>query len=153
MMSPDTTTKAKAHELYRRNEVTAPQRMSSPSNARYTIPDTSDTYLAPPFQEKFEQVSKATMQEIHRARERSLGRIVNSQRAGQSPIRKEQTTNPAETSSTVVGGAKMRLRVIDIRKDLNTRRTFVQVAAEHPRACPGDDPPTGANWQPTIDYR
>ena len=25
--------------------------------------------------------------------------------------------------------------MVDIRKDLNTRKTFVQVAAEHPRAC------------------
>ena len=65
MMNPDTTTKAKPQELYRSNEVAAPQRVSSPANARCTIPDPSDTYLAPQFQEIFEQVAKATMQEIN----------------------------------------------------------------------------------------
>ena len=83
-MSPDTATKAKAQELYRPCEVTAPQRISSPSNSKNAIPDPSDTYLASQYQEKFEQVERATMQEILRARDRSLGRIVPSQRAGQS---------------------------------------------------------------------
>ena len=68
-MSPDTTTKAMAQELYRPSEVTAPQRMISPSNSRIMIPDPSDTYLAPQFQENFEQMAKATMQEIHQARD------------------------------------------------------------------------------------
>ena len=87
MMSPDTTAKAKAQELCRPSEVTFQQRMSPPSNARTTIPDHTDTYLAPQFQENFEQVARATMQEIHRARDRSLGRIVPSQRVGQLPVR------------------------------------------------------------------
>ena len=44
--------------------------------------------------------------------------------------------------------------MIDIRQDLNTRRNFVQVASEHPRAClePGNNPTAGANWQPTPDH-
>ena len=46
MMSPDTTTKTKAQEIHRPSEVTAPQQMSSPSNARNMITDPSDTYLA-----------------------------------------------------------------------------------------------------------
>ena len=75
--------KAKAQELYRPSEVIAPQRMSSPSNARNTI-------MIPQFQKKFEQVAKATMQKIPRARVRCMGRIVPSQRAGQSPIRKDR---------------------------------------------------------------
>ena len=40
-----------------------------------------------------------------------------------------------ETAGPVPSGAKVRSRMINIRKDLNTRRTFVQVAAEHPRPC------------------
>ena len=87
MMSPDTTAKAMAQELCRPSEVTIQQQMSPPSNARTTIPDPSDTYLAPQFQEKFEQVARATMQEIHRARDWSLGWIVPSQPVGQSPVR------------------------------------------------------------------
>ena len=91
MMSPDTTIKAKAQELYiPSDDVTAQQRMSSPSNARNTIPDPSDTYLAPHFEEKFEQVARTTMQETHRARERSLCGIIPSQRVGQSPVRQEK---------------------------------------------------------------
>ena len=65
MMSPDTTAKAKAQELCRPSEVTVQQRMSLPLNARITIPDPPDTYLAPQFLEKFEQVARATMQEAH----------------------------------------------------------------------------------------
>ena len=83
-------TKAKAQELYRPSEVTAPQQMSSPSNARNTITDPSVAYLAPQFQKKFEQVAETTMQEIHRAWDRSLGRIAPSQRADQSSLRKKK---------------------------------------------------------------
>ena len=82
-----------------------------------------------------EQVAKAKMQEIHQARDRSLGSIVPSQRAAQSPIGRDRVTDPTEPASPVPSGAKVRSQVIDIQKDLNTRRTFVQVAAEHPRAC------------------
>ena len=71
MMNTETTDKSKTRELYRPSEVTVPQRVSSPSNARNTIPDPSDTYLAPHFQEKFEQVAKAAIQEINRVRDRS----------------------------------------------------------------------------------
>ena len=42
----------------------------------------------------------------------------------------------------------MRSRVVDIRKDLNTRRTFVQVAAEHPRACLN-----GMTWNPAAIHQ
>ena len=132
MMNTETTAKSKNHELYRPSEVAAPQRVSSPSNARNTIPDPSDTYLAPQFQEKFEQGAKAAIQEINRARDRSLGRNVPIQRAGQSPIRKEKSTKPTEPAGPVPSGPRVTSRVVDIRKDLNTRRTFVQVAAEHP---------------------
>ena len=90
MMNPDTTAKAKAQELCGPSEVTVQQRMSPPLNARITIPDSSDAYLAPQFQEKVEQVVKATMQEIHRARDRSVGRVFPSQRVGQSPSGREK---------------------------------------------------------------
>ena len=62
MMNTETKAKSKTQENY--SEVMAPQRVSSPSNARNTIPDTSDTYLVPQFQEKFEQLAKAAIQEI-----------------------------------------------------------------------------------------
>ena len=114
MMNTETTAKSKTHELYRPSEVAAPQRVSSPSNARNTIPDPSDTYLAPKFQEKFEQGAKAPIQEINRARDRSLGRNVPIQRAGQSPIRKEKSTNPTEPAGPVPSGPRVTSRVVDI---------------------------------------
>ena len=120
MMSPDTTTKTKAQEIHRPSEVTAPQQMSSPSNARNMITDPSDTYLAPQFQAKFEQVAKATMQEIHRARtEAWVESFLLSVQASHPSGKK--TTNPTEPAGPVPSGAKVRSRVINIRKDLNTR--------------------------------
>ena len=65
------------------------------------------------------------MQEIHRARYRSSCRIVPSQLAGQSPIRRERGADPVPNETRV------RSRVVDIRKDLNIQRTFIQVSAEH----------------------
>ena len=149
MMHTETTAKSKTQELYRPSEVTAPQRVSSPPNARNTIHDPSETYLAPQFQENFEQVAKAVMQKINRARDRGLGRIVPTQRAGQSHIRKEKSTeNPTEPAGPVPSGAKVRPRVDDIRKDLNTRRNSVQVAAEHSRACLN-----GVTWNPAAIHQ
>ena len=71
MMSRDTTTMAKAQEFSRPSDLTAQQRMSSPSNTRKTKRDPSDTDLAPQLQEKFEQLARAAKQETHRARERA----------------------------------------------------------------------------------
>ena len=99
MISSDTTTKAKAQELYRPSEVTAPQRMNSPSNLKNRIPDPSDTYLAPQFQKKFEQVAEASMQGIHRARDRVLDRIVPSPRVDHSLIERDRVSDPREPSS------------------------------------------------------
>ena len=149
-MSPDTTIKAKAQELYRPSEVTTPQRMSSPSNARsrYLLRQLPTWHLS------FRRISsrwpelrcseRDTPSETHR----SLGRIVPSQCAGQSPIRKEKTTDPTEPAGPVLSGAKVRSRVIDIRKDLNNRRTFVQFAAEHQRACLN-----GITWNPATIHQ
>ena len=60
------------------------QTQPSASSQRNTIPDPSDTYLAPQFQESFNQVARATMDEINRTTGRSLGRIVPSQRRDHS---------------------------------------------------------------------
>ena len=53
----------------------APQQTQpSASSQRNTIPDPSDTYLAPQFQESFNQVARATMDEINRTTGRTLGK-------------------------------------------------------------------------------
>ena len=147
-MNPDTTTKAKPQELYEPNRVAAPQRVSLRAISRNTTADPSDTYLVPQFQEIFDKVAEATMQEIHRAPDRSLGRIVPSLRAGQSPVRRESLTDPTEPAGPVPSETKMRSGVFDIRKDLNTRRTCVQVGAEHPRACLN-----GMSWNPAFIHQ
>ena len=54
------------------------------------------------------------MQEIHRAKDRSLGRIAPSQRVGQSPVRQGGTAGLTEPSGPVLRGAKVGWRVIDI---------------------------------------
>ena len=68
-------------------------------------------------------MAKAAIQEINRARDRSLGRIVPTQRKGQSPIRKERPTSSTEPAGSVPSGANVRSRVVAIQKDLNSRRT------------------------------
>ena len=82
------------------------------------------------------------MQEIQRAWDRSSGKIVPSQRTGQSPIGRERTTYPIETAGPAPSGAKMRSRVVDIRK------VFDQVAAENPRTCLN-----GMSWNPATIHQ
>ena len=138
MMSPDTMANANAQELCRPSEVTVlQQRMSPPSTAKKTITDLSDIYVAPQFQ------ARATMQEIPRARDRSLGRINPSQR-----VKQGETTDLTEPAGVVLRGAKARSRVIDIRKDLNNRKNVVQVAAGQPRACLN-----GMTWNPATIHQ
>ena len=43
------------------------------------------------------------------------------------------------------GETALRSRVVDVRKNLAVRNLFLQVAAEHPRACPN-----GMSWNPAI---
>ena len=83
--SSDTRPKTRVQELCTSRETEAPQQtqQSAPSQ-RNTIPDPSDTYLAPQFQESFNQVARATMDEINRTTGRTLGRIVPSQRRDHS---------------------------------------------------------------------
>ena len=124
IMNADTTVKAEPQELYKPSEKVAPPRVSSPANARNTIPDPLDTYLLPHFQETFERVAKATMKEIDRARYRSSGRIVPFKRAGQSSLRRERAADLTEPTGSVPSKTRVRSRVVDIRKDFNTDWTF-----------------------------
>ena len=122
----------------------APQQTQpSASSQRNTIPDPSDTYLAPQFQESFNQVARATMDEINRTTGRTLGRIVPSQRRDHSSNSSERAPHTVVSSGTAHGRTSQKSRVVVIRKNLMTRHQFTQVAAEHPRACLND-----MSWNP-----
>ena len=83
--SSDTLPRTKAQELCNPREPGAPQQIpQSTLSSRNKIPDPSDTYLAPQFHESFNQVARATMDEINRTSGRTLGRVVPSQRPGRS---------------------------------------------------------------------
>ena len=124
----------------------APQQtQQSASSQRNTIPDPSDTYLAPQFQESFNQVARATMDEINRTTGRTLGRIVPSQRRDHSSNSSERPPRTVASSGTAHGGTFQKSRVVDIRKNLMARHQFTQVAAEHPRACLND-----MSWNPAT---
>ena len=125
----------------------APQQTRpSASSQRFTIPDPSDTYLAPQFQESFNQVARATMDEINRGTERTLVRIVPSQRRDHSSNSSERAHRTIASSRSAPGGVFQKSRVVDIRKNLMTRHQFTQVAAEHPRACLND-----MSWNPATN--
>ena len=124
----------------------APQQArSSASSQRNTIPDPSDNYLAPQFQESFNQVARATMDEINRTTERTLVRIVPSQRRDHSSNSSERAPRTVASSRYAHGGTFQKSRVVDIRKNLMARHQFTQVAAEHPRACLND-----MSWNPAT---
>ena len=112
---------------------------------RNTIPDPSDTYLAPQFQESFNQVARATMDEINRTTGRTLGRIVPSQRRDHSSNSSERAPHTVASSGTAHGGTVQKSRVEDIRKNLMARHQFTQGAAKHPRACLND-----MSWNPAT---
>ena len=107
------------------------------------MPDPSDTYLAPQFQESFNQVARATMDEINRTTGRTLGRIV--QRRDHSSNSSERAPRTVASSGTAHGGTFQKSRVVDIRKNRMARHHFTQVAAEHPRACLND-----MSWNPAT---
>ena len=133
-------------DLRASREPEAPQQTRpSASSQRFTIPDPSDTYLAPQFQESFNQVARATMEEINRTTGRTLGRIVPSQRRDQSSNSSERVPHTIVPSGTAHGRTYQKSRVVDIRKNLMTRHQFTQVAAEHPRACLND-----MSWNPAT---
>ena len=134
--SSDTRPKTRVQELCAsRGPETPQQTQQSASSQRNTIPDPSDTYLAPQFQESFNQVAIATMDEINRTTGRILGRIVPSQRRDHSSNSSERAPRTVASSGTAHGGTFQKSRVVDIRKNLMARHQFTQVAAEHPRAC------------------
>ena len=134
-------------DLRASREPEAPQQTRlSASSQRFTIPDPSDTYLAPQFQESFNQVARATMEEINRTTGRTLGRIVPSQRRDQSSNSSERAPHTMVPSGTAHGRTYQKSRMVDIRKNLMTRHQFTQVAAEHPRACLND-----MSWNPATN--
>ena len=144
--SRNTRPKTREQELCTPRGPEAPQQtqQSSP-NQRNTIPDPSDTYLAPQFQESFNQVARATMDEINRTTGQTLGRVVPSQRRDHSSNSSERAPRTVASSGTAHGGTFQKSRVVDIRKNLMARHQFTQVAAEHPRACLKD-----MSWNPAT---
>ena len=65
LMISDLTAKTKPQKLLNPSEAVVSPRMRLPANARKTTPDMiPDKYLAPHLQETFEQVARATMQEL-----------------------------------------------------------------------------------------
>ena len=131
--SRDTRPKTRVQELCTSRGPEAPQQtqQSAPSQ-RNTIPDPSDTYLTPQFQESFNQVARATMDEINRTTGRTLGRIVPSQHRDHSSNSSERARRTVASSGTAHGGTSQKFRVVDIRKNLMARHQFTRVAAEHP---------------------
>ena len=89
--SRNTRPKTKAQELCAPREPGASQQISqSVPNPKNTIPDPSDTHLAPQFQESFNQVARAAMNEINRPTGRTLGRVVPCQRFDRSSSSSER---------------------------------------------------------------
>ena len=110
--SRDTRPRTKAQELCAPREPEAPQPTSqSASNSRITIPDPSDTYLAPQFQESFNQVARATMDEINRTTGRTLGRVVPSQRPDRFLSSSERTSLAIVPTGHARGETALRSRV------------------------------------------
>ena len=86
------------------------------------------------------------MDEINRGTERTLVRIVPSQRRDHSSNSSERATRTIASSRSAPGGVFQKSRVVDIRKNLMTRHQFTQVPAEHPRACLND-----MSWNPATN--
>ena len=86
------------------------------------------------------------MDEINRGTERTLVRIVPSQRRDHSSNSSERATRTIASSSSAPGGVFQKSRVVDIRKNLMARHQFTQVPAEHPRACLND-----MSWNPATN--
>ena len=144
--SRNTLPRTKAQELCAPRELGVPQQTShSAPNPRNTIPDPSDTYLAPQFQESFNQVARAAMNDINRTTGRRLGRVVPSQRLDRSSSSSDRIPRAIVQTGTAHGGTIQKSRVVDNRKNLTIRNQFVLVTAEHPRACLN-----GMGWNPAI---
>ena len=85
------------------------------------------------------------MNEINRTPGWTLGRVVPSQRLDRFLSSSERIPRAIVPTGTAHGGTTQRSRVVDVRKNLAVRNMFVQVAAEHPRACLN-----GMIWNPAI---
>ena len=85
------------------------------------------------------------MNGINRTTGRTLGRVVPSQRLVRSSSSSVRIPRAIVPTGTTQGGTTQKSRVVDIRKTLTVRNQFVQVAAEHPRACLN-----GMGWNPAI---
>ena len=130
--SRDTRLRAKAQALCAPREPAAPQQTSHYApNPRNTIPDPSDTYLAPQFQESFNQVARAAMNEINRTTGRTLGRVVPSQRFDRSSSSSERTPRTVVPAGTAHDGTIQRSRVVDIRKNLSVLNQFEVARSEY----------------------
>ena len=145
--SRDTPPRTKAQELCNPRVPGAPQQIpQSTLSSRNTIPDPSDTYSAPQLQESFNQVARATMDEINRTSgRRTLGRVVPSQRPDRSLNSSERRSRAIVPTGKARGETSLRSRVVDVRKNLAVRNLFLQVAAEHPQAYLN-----GMSWNPAI---
>ena len=134
--SKDAPSRTKTQELCIAREPVAPPQMSqSASSYRNTIPDPSDTNMAPQFQESFNQIAKAAMKKISMFSGRTLGRAVTSQRTDRSSSNSERTTRAIVSAGPTRGETALRYRVVDIMKNLAVRNFLLQMAAEHLRTC------------------
>ena len=134
--SKDAPSRTETQELYiDREPVAPPQTSQSASSYRTTILDPSDTYMAPQFQESFNQIAKAAMNEIIRTSGRTLASAVTSQRTDRFSSNSERTSRAIVTAGPTRGETALRYRVVDVRKHLAVRSFLLQVAAEHPRTC------------------
>ena len=142
--SRDTLPRTKAHELCNPREPGAPRQIpQSTLSSRNTIPDPSDIYLAPQFQESINQVARATMDKINSTSGRTLGRVFPSQRPDRSLSSSERTSRAIVPTGPTGGETPLIFRVVDVRRILAIRNLFLQLAAEHPRACLN-----GISWNP-----
>ena len=79
--SKNAQSRMKAQDLCISREAVAPPQASQTAlRSRNTILNLSDPYMAPHFQESFEQMARVAMNEINRNSGRTLGRVFPSQR-------------------------------------------------------------------------
>ena len=117
--SKDVQSRMKAQELCISSEPLAPPQASqSASCSKNTIPDPSDTYVAPQFHESFNQVARATMNEINTVSGRTLVRVVLSQRTNRSSSNSERISRAIVPVGPTLGETALRSRVLDISKNL-----------------------------------
>ena len=85
------------------------------------------------------------MNEINRITSRTLGMVIPFQRLDPSSSILELIPRAIVSTGTTHGGTTQKSRAVHITKNLTVRNQFVQVAAEHPRACLN-----GIGWNPAI---